>query len=340
MVVWLLHTTPLMKGVPLVSTFFISLSTLTTLMTVLMATLTTVAALAQPPVTSYTYQGVPSQEELVGWQGKIQSNSSLLLQTQTLDGDALDRLEMLPEFTGLQLTVDKAPEKPYLEKWKRLTTRFPVTLVLQTGNIPSLETIDHINELDFVNVLLRLSEMPPTSEAARVNRFNAPVGIDFTHGAYPLYVEKQNLSKIPSDAILTYYPAKWPKFSQMDVLNMLPHPHRIQMINAGFPSPEEYEMLLQINRLTHIRFQTDQDEPVRDDWSEKWKSFETIHVTWTTNGFIPKAGSLKHFENSCQESCEERRSIEIHISDSLTPEQETYLRHSKLPVTLIRPIPQ
>jgi hypothetical protein len=292
-------------------------------------------AFATPPHETWFFKGIPTQEKISYW-NDLPDSHSLIIQMQDPRAWDLAPLLNLKNTDRIQLEISRFPGHDTLSIWNQLA-RLNAELVALNAGLPSESEIITLNAIGFCRILFVLSQIPGINEATRLSKLISPHSITFVTGSFPKYIDKSSFMALSPDAPVLFRTDYWPRFAQMDILNLIPQTEQKLQIKGIWPTEKTFEYLLNMHALKELTIETDFDPPRPGPWAK----FENITARWLSKDRIPSPTALIDFEQSLslQNLSQKSRVLMIDRDEAFTSKELSLLVKSKLPVEWIHTAP-
>lgn len=280
-------------------------------------------AFATTPYETWFHNGIPTPEKISFWNSHP-GIRGYLIQMQDPRAWDLELLLDLKNTSRMRLEISRFPGRDTLNIWSKLARKGAELVALNAG-LPSDTEINTLNEIGFQRILFVLSEIPGINEVSRLSKMKTPFSITFATGKYPKYIHKSTFLALPPETPILFRTDYWPRYAQMDLLNLIPQTEQKLQIKGIWPTEKTFEYLLNIHALKELTIETDFD-PTRPG---PWAKFGSLKVRWLSQGRIPSAHALTDFEQSLSLGT---RTLMIDRDEPLTQKELSLLEQSKFQV--------
>jgi hypothetical protein len=286
---------------------------------------------AAPIHETWIQEGAATEQQIASWSA-LPGTRGYLFQLGDPATWALEPILRLRGADRLRLQFTRYPGEDSADVLRQLAARGAELVMLDAG-FPTDDEIERLNRIGFGSCVLVMTSFPGEGDGARLSRLRCPTQLTFVTRMYPRFVDKESFLEIPAGIPLLFATDYWPWYSHMDVLNLLPQTIHVR-VSDMFPADENYEYLLNIQRLGEIQV----NAPF-EPWSAgTWDRFGAKPVRWSIAGPIPSETSLAQFADSRRAGGQ--RSVTIDTEHLvLTSEERARLERLPISVEWIRTAP-
>ena len=282
-------------------------------------------AWALQPHETFVHYGSPTEAQLAEW-SRLPGSRNYLIELDTAPASYLQSIASVRNADKIQVHVTNFPNRTQMDLWKKLAGQ-GVELISFGIGIPNDDQIQTLNEIGFSHINITLADFLTEDQAKHLLALKCPFSLSYGVNRFPHFDEKAAFQVLASSVSVLYATDYWPRYDQMDVMNMIPQMQKMHITNI-LPTELEQPYLHGIKNLSEVIVDLDSDP-----MTAPWHFFHGLNVRWSAKDHVPSPDALRAFAATAQDGG--TRKIVIDRDEALTLGERARLESSPFPVEWI-----
>ncbi|OFZ80151.1 MAG: hypothetical protein A2583_16385 [Bdellovibrionales bacterium RIFOXYD1_FULL_53_11] len=279
------------------------------------------------------FEGEPSGSQVALWNARPDGIRNMIFTAYMFSPRGIANIAAIERVGELEARTSVFPSRESVKAWKRLAAIPGMSIHYKASRLPSAFEHSILKEIGFKKITFNLTSLPARNEAALLaDLAGAEVALEMDIGRLPNFDDKPALMNVPASVLFVHKADYWPRYIQMDVMNLLPHKHVLH-ISGQYPVMEAFPYLHGIKRLQRVVVDADFEPSGAGVWTE----FGALPVQWRSYRAVPGASGFSAFASSLSAGM---RSVSVDAGEiTLSGAEVDRMRSAGVPVAWTHPSP-